>query len=204
MTEIITEKDCPIRWRWLLKPVMLTILIGLSLMVLLIPSFFWLSERMRAANPSESVPSLLELIIITAVPVAIAVTLSLFFFGPVMIAQRLTFHYSFEDQFLHIKQGVISKQNRYFPFEVIQNVLLKQDLLDKLLRITSVVVENATRSPEDFAGGFVKNHPYILNIGSKGNQVIIPGLAKQDAEMLKSLLLQKMRAGNVRDNKSEL
>ncbi|MDP2927008.1 MAG: PH domain-containing protein [bacterium] len=125
---------------------------------------------------------------------------------------RANFHYSLDDKYFHVKQGVISKKQRNLPYGVIQNVFVKQDLFDRIFGLASLRIENASQ-----AGGDNKAHWWNKSYGSKsnaygqgeslgssGNKVSLPGLKKQNAEELKNLILQKMKENPIEDSQSGL
>lgn len=125
---------------------------------------------------------------------------------------RANFHYSLDDKYFHIKQGVISKKQRNLPYGVIQNIFVKQDVFDRIFGLASLKIENASQ-----AGGGNKTRwwkksygsksaPYGQEegLGSSGNKVNLPGLKKTSAESLKALLLQKMKENPIEDSQSGL
>lgn len=139
---------------------------------------------------------------------------------PWLIANSLiiaNFHYSTDDKFFVVRQGVFSKKQRNLPYGVIQNVLVKQDWFDRVFGLASLSVENAS-----LAGGGGKNKMSWWNqlkygakigaygqqdqesVGSSGNKVNIPGLRKKDAEALKIILLQRVKENPIEDSQSGL
>jgi len=122
---------------------------------------------------------------------------------------RNSFHYSTEDKFFLLKQGVLSKSVRNLPYGVIQNVVVKQDIFDRVFGIASLVVENAVQ-PGDVKS---KQKSFQLDwgktsapedIGSSGNKVSIPGLKKKDAEAFKRIILERMKEYEIDDSQSGL
>ena len=184
MSKAISEKDYPVQKLWILKMLLISIL-GSAVL-----GFFLLSEK----NDGMALPSFIATFIIIF-PV---------FFGLISgILRRANFHYSLENKFLTIKQGVISKHQKHTPYGVIQNIIVKQDLFDRLLRLTSLIIENASHG-----GGYqqVKNRQkhQVETIGFHGNRITVPGLTKQDAESLKKIILQKMKENPIEDGQSGL
>ena len=122
---------------------------------------------------------------------------------------RANFHYSLDDKIFFVKQGVISKKQRSLPYGVIQNVFVKQDLFDRLFKLASLRVENASNSNKksgffSLSGNQMGKTGYQDAIGVSGNKVSIPGLKKQDAEELKMAILQKMKDNPIEDSQSGL
>jgi membrane protein YdbS with pleckstrin-like domain len=118
---------------------------------------------------------------------------------------RRAFHYTLDEEYFHIRQGVLSKKERHLPYGVIQNVLVKQDLFDRIFGLASLRIENAANAGSEEKtnfwtkqrGLFKSNTPstsiHQPNVGASGNAVNIPGLKKDVAEAFKLALLQKMK-----------
>jgi membrane protein YdbS with pleckstrin-like domain len=111
---------------------------------------------------------------------------------------RANFHFLLDDKYFKIKQGVLSKKERSLPYGVIQNIIIKQDLYDRIFKIGSLVVENASDSGganRKFLGMTIGNinNKQSEFLGFKGNKVSIPGLSVKDAEKLKEIMLQKIK-----------
>lgn len=119
---------------------------------------------------------------------------------------RANFHYSLEDKFLSVRQGVISKKQRNLPYGVIQNIFVKQDLFDRIFGLAALKIENAVQGGEKrkyFRFAMANNQQEDF-VGSSGNKVNIPGLKKQDAEELKNNILQKVKENPIDDKQSGL
>jgi uncharacterized membrane protein YdbT with pleckstrin-like domain len=146
-----------------------------------------------------------------------AISILLAFFGlynPVLILAfpfylianpllRRNFHYSTEEKFFVVRQGVFSKKQRNLPYGVIQNVLVKQDWFDRIFGLASFSVENSS------VGGGGKLAPLQARqqgetVGSSANKVNIPGLKKEDAEALKLIILERMKENPIEDSHSGL
>ncbi len=202
MDEIITEKNYPIQGLWLLKSILRSLLYLIILML-----YFWLS---RFSERKDSEISLyISLIFIFAT----------IFQSVITILCRATFHYSIEGQFLTLRQGILSKQERHIPYGVIQNIFVKQDLFDRIFGLASLIVENASQGAGAFTtpqeqkvfglriGNQQQQQIEIIGfeiIGFSGNKVIIPGLKKQNAETLKEIILQKIKENPIEDSQSGL
>lgn len=117
---------------------------------------------------------------------------------------RRNFHYATEAKFLMVKQGIIAKKQRNLPYGVIQHVFVKQDLFDRVFGLATLAVENASQGGGK--GFFGRNNQREQGdvVGSIGNKINIPGLHKPDAEALKEVILQKMKANPVETNQSGL
>ena len=186
----ITEKNYPIEWLWVFKS---------SAPFLFVLTFLLLSYFLDP-NDSETKSTII-------------VYIGFIILFPVLMALRkLTFQYSVESQFLKLRQGVLKKEERHIPFGVIQNVYVKQSIFDRIFRIASFTLENASlgagagQQPTKY--GFLNKsfgkQKEIEFAGFHGNKVIIPGLKKENAESLKNIVLQKIKENPIEDSQSGL
>lgn len=196
MDGIITEKDYPVQGLWIFK----SILGSLLSLIILVP-LFWLSSFDTSKDSEISL--YIPLIIIFAV-----------FHFVVTILRRATFHYSIEGQFLTLRQGILSKQQRHIPYGVVQNLFVKQDLFDRIFGLASLTIENASQGGTNVDNQQVQKvfglrignqrRQQMEMVGFSGNKVSIPGLTKANAEILKGIVLQKMKENPIEDSQSGL
>ncbi|MDO9230927.1 MAG: PH domain-containing protein [bacterium] len=180
ISQVITEKNYPITKLWIFKAPIIIIL--LNVVALFFGYYF---------------PYL-----VLAIPIMLIV-------NPLI---RANFHYSLDDKFFDIKQGVISKKRRSLPYGVIQNVFVKQDLFDRIFGLATLRVENASQAGGGSGerwwnksyGSKATAYGQNEGVGSSGNKVNIPGLKKQNAEDLKSYILQKIKENPIEDSQSGL
>lgn len=187
MNEIITEKNYPIKRLWIFKLTLKALLILIFLAVL---SYFSLPFRFKSSEANYDF-------------IYINVGIVSFFIFHLIIAilRRANFHYSIEEKFMTLKQGILSKQQKHIPYGVIQNIIIKQDLSDRILGLASLIIENASQG----AGAFVTKQQSTLELPIFfENRIIIPGLAKRDAEILKEIILQKIKENPIEDDTSGL
>ena len=121
--------------------------------------------------------------------------------------ERSRFHFTFGEHFFDVQQGVFSKKTRHLPYGVIQNITVKQDLVDRLFGIASLAIEDASYGH----GGNKKRGFFSASasktgdgIGGVGNRINIPGLKKSNAEEMKAILLKKMEDNPMEDSQSGL
>ncbi len=174
---VLTEKDFPIRAIWLLKnsarPFFTYFAFIFGIVVLTA-----VSSSSSNSSSSFSTFQLLEFgFIIVSAPLLILFN----------ILTWKNFHFSLDNQFLNLSQGVLSKQNRQIPYGVIQDVFVEQDLFDRIFGLASLRIENAAQ-----AGMMPVTPRHGEMLGFKGSLVSIPGLSKESAEKLKDTILQKM------------
>lgn len=111
---------------------------------------------------------------------------------------RAHFHYQLDENFLTVREGVFNRAERHIPYGTLQDVLLSQDIIDRLVGISTLRLENAVQGGQEkskrrsgalYFGMFQK----LALIGSLPNGVIVPGLKKEHAENLRAALLQKVK-----------
>jgi uncharacterized membrane protein YdbT with pleckstrin-like domain len=118
---------------------------------------------------------------------------------------RANFHYSIEDKVLKIRQGVISKKDFMLPYGVIQNVIVKQDIFDRIFGLATLHIQNAVAGNDPRAIALAKQDGNQANsLGASKNGVNFVGLKKADAEILKNIILRKMEGNKIDDRGSGL
>ena len=191
MNPIISEKDYSVQGAWVFKSI-----VG-SIIALIILGGLWLT-----GDKNSKMESYLVLIAIFT-PIHFII----------VMLQRANFHYAVEEQFLTLRQGVLSKQQRHVPYGVIQNIFAKQDLFDRIFGLASVTVENASQGAGTVPGETTKIFGMTVKaqqkqqdelVGFSGNKISIPGLTQADAETLKDVILNKMKENPIEDNQSGL
>lgn len=112
------------------------------------------------------------------------------------------FKYSFNEDYIVAHQGVISRQERHLPYVVMQDVMVKQGIIDRILGLATIVVENASfggaMAPVNSGSyyGYGKNGAanQTLTMGMHGNMFVLSGITLADAEKLRTWLLNKSTA----------
>ena len=56
---------------------------------------------------------------------------------------RTNFHFALEPKHFMVRQGVLSKKQRIFPYGVIQSVFVKQDLFDRIFGLASFKISES-------------------------------------------------------------
>jgi len=186
MSERLTDKSYPVENIWIFKSLIWTFLVAF---IFIVTAF--------AIGRLDSMYIIYLLFIV-----------GLVFFNAL---RKKNFHYALEDKFLTVQQGIINKQQRHIPYGVIQQIFVKQDLFDRIFGLASVRLENASMGGSQgqkvtkFFGKPVSgSHRRGELIGFEGNTINIPGLSKQNAEIVKNLVLQKMKENPIDDNQSGL
>ena len=193
MDEIITEKNYPIRNIWLFKRIF-PVLIILPIYLFI---FFGIGNGSELSSSAVFgfFPFLLIFPLVFCIPIIITVL------------QRSYFHYSLEQHFMVLHQGIISKQNRNVPYGRIQEVFVNQDLFDRMFGLASLTIEDFSDggiSAMDASGNVGGGKSRHEALGFVGNKIHIPGLKKGDAEELKTIILQKIKENPIEDSQSGL
>lgn len=98
------------------------------------------------------------------------------------VLSYLNFKFKVKDNNFVLKDGILNKTNVSIPFEKIQNINFKQNLIQQLLNVTQVEIETA---------------------GAKTVEITIKALSREKAIDLKKILLQKQQQTiNVADSES--
>lgn len=205
MTERITEKEYPIEARWILKSIIRSLVVFVAVAV-----FFLFVGRTGNGLSVWDVLSEDPLLTIYFWLYVAFIPGNMIF----ALLRRATFHYALELQFLTLRQGILSKQERHIPYGVIQNIFVKQDLFDRIFGLASLTIENASQGAGALAapqeqkifGLRVGNQGRSQTemVGFSGNKVSIPGLTKANAEILKGIILQKIKENPIEDSQSGL
>jgi len=58
---------------------------------------------------------------------------------------KRNFYFEFLPDYILLRKGFISKQENHLPYKSIQNILNKQDILDRILGLSTIVIENAAQ-----------------------------------------------------------
>ena len=199
MDGIITEKDYPVRDVWVLKSIFYFFPAYIILLIYIF-TYFWLDDvPEKSVNVSDFYPFLFF-------------TGFIIFNTILTVLMKANFHYSIEEKYLTLKQGIISKKQRYIPYGVIQNLFVNQDLFDRIFGLASLTIENASQgsgvlSGEERVFGLrfrIRQRQRVGMIGFFANKIIIPGLTKANAEVIKGVILQKMKENPIDDNQSGL
>ncbi|MSU55527.1 MAG: hypothetical protein EXS46_03270 [Candidatus Taylorbacteria bacterium] len=100
---------------------------------------------------------------------------------------RKNYSFKFSPEFIYYKTGIISIEEKHMPYGTIQNVNVKQGVMDRILGISKVMIENAAA-----AQTITDNQGRITAVFSG---VILQGLSLADAnhitELLKGVVFSK-------------
>lgn len=195
MNNSISNKDYPVDFTWTYKkPLSFLLIYGISTTLIVFPIFiFSFSEK--------KLPSLF-LFLFLAFPLFVEIMVAFIIFV-IQSLMRSNFSYSLEEDFIIFHQGVITKQQKNLPYGVIQDLIVTQDIFDRIFNTASLIIENAASS-----GGlqmaYRQSTKYALAIGFYSNTAIIPGLSINNALKLKEIILNKIKTKSFNDNGSGL
>jgi len=193
MDEIITEKNYPIRNIWLFKQILV------AFIILPIHFIFIFSTSNGALFASGALIMFLPFILIFGLALGIPVFIN--------VLRRSNFHYSLDQHFMVLHQGIISKQNRNVPYGRIQGVFVNQGLFDRIFGLASLTIEDFSdggRSSMDASGYVGSGKSRHEALGFVGSKIHIPGLKKGEAEALKEIILQRVKENPIEDSQSGL
>lgn len=178
-SSFITKKVYPIEGRWVFKSVWGTLLVLAFLL--------YLAQNIKQETGIYRYDAFIF------IPIVITQLIATYL-------QLINFHYSLDDKAIVLRQGIFSKKQRLMHYGSIQNVLVKQDLYDKIFGLASITIENASHG-----AGFQNIRRSATDLlGFRGNKICVPGLKKQNAEALRNIILQKMKDNPIQDSKSGL
>ena len=133
--QVVNDKTYPISWRWLLKPLLGTFVGASIVSFFVIIAFTFFTFGNQDVNGPFNGGILVFIIFFFSL-------VGPFFSMIFAFVRRLTFDYTFEDNFIVMHQGLISRSQRNIPYSVLQNVIVKQDLSDRILGITTFIILN--------------------------------------------------------------
>lgn len=189
----------PVSRIWIFKPV-IRLLIYFTFFVIF---FVLLVSTLNVLDPArEGATSVQGLALIMSL-IFFVVTIP--FLGVVLLVQYLklrNFKYEIGNDFLVFHQGIISKAQKNLPYAVIQNLIISQDIFDRLFKIKTLTIENASMGGG--IGGHDDNYKsrLLVSIGFASNYAIIPGLVDNNAELLKEVLLKKIKTKSFADDRT--
>lgn len=177
MDHTITEKDYPIQFRWIVK-----VSIAPTFLIILLLILLGISLNSEKSNGMFILYFAIIFVLITGQVVVNAL-------------KRSCFHYSLEDSFIVVRQGVLVKQERRIPYGRIQDISARRQFSDRIFGLTSLMIENAAQGSLAISPSYILGKHRAGNeiFGSVGNVVNIPGLDKNDAESLKETVSQKIK-----------
>lgn len=91
---------------------------------------------------------------------------------------RQVFYFEFLPQFIVIKDGIISREEKHIPYHTIQDVSSRQSILDRMLGIANVRIENAATQMVQSRYGATR----------RSGGLVIPGITVAQAEKIVSAL----------------
>ena len=204
--DALNDTTCPVQNGWVLKEVAgraigliaFFVLIGIPAWVLA-GSFFAAMSESPSARAGEYEGWAVFTGIFAAVTVLSVLPIILLF------VRKFNFHYSFDERFLVVEQGIIAKQKRYIPYSAFQDILVLRSWTDQLFGFATVCIENASgvggailpvmTQYGAFSGSrmrFGVNRWLASLMGANGNVVGIPGLSREDAQKVRQEALGRI------------
>lgn len=160
----ISSTEYPIQGRWLISAAISSLF--LSVFFLLVFYWYWLFIETKISA---------GIIIYFLIYVGISVFNFIW-----KVLWKNSYRFEFAPEYILLRDGVISKEERHLPYKSIQNVTLNQGVVDRMLGIGSVSIENAAN--QGYVGA--RNS---ANVMTKGG-VMIPGQSIEKANELLGIL----------------
>ena len=170
LSEDISNKTYPLSNKWM-AITLISRLIGSFVLPAIIIFFLFIK-----ANEQMSSDDWVYLILgwlAFGILVSIVRTIALFLW-------KKNYAFNFTSEHIYYKEGVISLSEKHMPYSSIQDVTVRQGIIERLLGLASVVIENAAQQ--------------ALMVGSNGQQmsvfsgVILQGISISDANKITNVL----------------
>lgn len=190
LAQNISSATYPISGRWLTGIILSTIFHFIyTLGIILVYFFFGLKDL----NASDKIWVLLAGAIIAIGGILVRLIYN--------IIWKKNYYFEFQPEYIVLKQGVISREERHIQYSSIQNVTLKQRISDRVLGLCDVVIENASMG----GGGMSLNTSQSRRMGIVGsNGIIIPGQLLENGKKLVEIVNKIAVDKNVNANPNGL
>lgn len=152
--EEISSKTFPLNNKWYFQAILQNIF-GSGLAALLLVVWFYAGKKTSPATAPFDM--------------GVAIFAPFFIFGIIRsLIWKAKFYFAFLPQFVMQKTGVIATQEKHLPYKSIQDVMIKQSLVEKILGLSTVVVQNAANAGMNYGRRG-------LRAGINDANVVIPG-----------------------------
>lgn len=177
---MISDKTHPIETKWIIKN------------VLLWSPLATLGIVGELSKKIDKFPVLILLYITITPFLAMAFYIYLILF-------RRNFHYEFGQKFMILHQGILAKSERTVPYGRIQNVIISQGLINKLIGLASVEIETASIGVDTPA-----RHKASREIRLSSKMIWLPGLLYRNALEVRNMVMELMKQNPIDDAQSGL
>ena len=183
VSEVISNETYPLSSGWILQKIVSSIWSAIFLVAIFSSMLF-----LPGKNSTTSISDQLGFSFLGILPFAVGLILFLVVIYVIYyLIWKKTYTFQFLPQFIFVRQGVISRQEKNLPYNTIQDVSVKQGIIERLLGISSVYIQNAAQSSPVQAG-----RGRVISVFSG---VIIPGQslerANKIADVVKSTILNR-------------
>jgi uncharacterized membrane protein YdbT with pleckstrin-like domain len=121
------------------------------------------------------------------------------------------FHYKFGEKHITFRRGILAKFERHIPYARIQNIIIDQNFINKLMGLWDVTLETASKGVDVLLEAKDKKYKesmigFILAnlFGKVGTRITIPGLCYENAMDIKNFLMEKIKENPLADAKAGL
>ncbi len=182
--DIITEIDYPIQKRWILKIFIsnLSATVSASAFVLFFHFFISLFPNGYAGLPLIF-KWFLNIFLIIGVYIPFSNALQAY-------RSKKKFHFALHDTYIFVTQGWYTSNERQTSYDGMQDVTIKQDVLDRMFGLAMLVITNVSNTSANIMN---MTEVSITALGALGNKISIAGLKIKDAESLRDIIASKIR-----------
>ncbi len=190
LTEDISSKTYPIGARWVWQSVVGWFFGSLAYTLFLT---IWLFAKSTDSSDSSSADFATSFLGISFTGVWFW-SFVIFFTGHIIYALlwRATYSFQFLPEYIQMKSGVISRSEVHVPYKAVQDVTVKQSIIERLFGLATVNIENAAQNQMQVS-------IFTRGASVRKSGVTVPGQALDKAnhlaEVIRSTLLTKNSAG---------
>ncbi len=123
----------------------------------------------------------------------LSLLLIIFFFRLVyLLIWKKNYYFEFMPEYILLRTGVISKSENHLPYKSIQNVLNKQSILNRILGLSTVIIQNAAQQMVSSRGQAI----------GQGSAISLVWQPKDKAEELSNMLNEIVTKANAQNSNS--
>ena len=185
-SEKISTETYPILGRWMYAKILGIILWSFVISFFIIITIF-VPEENNSTSLGESLGFNTDIPHIFFYSIIIAIIFSLFRIV-YLIVWKHNFKFEFTPEYIFTYQGFISTEEKHVPYNTIQDVIMNQGVIDRLLGLYNVFIQNAANN------GIILDQRRAKGLNTFSG-IVIPGQSFERAskltEVLKSTVLSK-------------
>ncbi len=149
LADHVSSATYPISGTWIV-----TKFVGGAVVIAIGEAFIWL---IRVVIQIGDTPPALSMLGLTAMAILVLVLGVWGFFYNIF--WKANYCFDFTDEYLLIRTGVVSRQERHMPYRAVQDVIVSQSIFERLFGIASVTIQNAAGSGLDMSSISIPGQP---------------------------------------------